>query len=344
MKTKILKINPKNPQNSKIKQAAKFIRQGKLVAFPTETVYGLGANALNHFAVKKIFDAKGRPSDNPLIVHIYDKNDIHFLAKEIPEITKKIIERFWPGPLAIVLKKSEVVPKITTGGLDTVAIRMPKNKIARRLIKEAGVPIAAPSANFAGKPSPTLAAHVWEDLKGRIDLIIDGGQTDIGIESTVIDLSRKKPMLLRPGGVILEDLQKIVDIDLHPALKGKKTKLVSRSPGMKYRHYSPIAKVILIEGKKQNVNKKIFQLIKTYKKQQKHVGIMTTDKTFPKNANMIKYVGSDPKTIAANLFKTFREFDSKKIDVILVQGIGQKGLGLGIMNRLNKAAYKKILL
>jgi L-threonylcarbamoyladenylate synthase len=221
---------------------------------------------------------------------------------------------------------------------------MPKNKIARLLIKEAGVPIAAPSANLAGKPSPTLAAHVWEDLKGRIDLIIDGGQTDIGIESTVIDLSKKKPMLLRPGGVILEDLRKIIGIDLHPVLKGKKTKFVSRSPGMRYRHYSPIAKVILIEGKKQDVSKKISQLIQAYKKQQKHVGVMTTDKTFPQNADMVKYVGNNPNRIAANLFKTFREFDSRKIDVILVQGISQKGLGLGIMNRLNKAAHKKILL
>jgi L-threonylcarbamoyladenylate synthase len=344
MQTKILKINPKNPQISKLRYAAKLIRQGKLVAFPTETVYGLGANALNHFAVRRIFEAKGRPSDNPLIVHIYDENDVELLAKEIPKITKKIIEWFWPGPLTIVLKKSRLVPEITTGGLDTVAIRMPKNKIAKILIKEAGIPIAAPSANFAGRPSPTLAKHVWDDLKGRIDLIVDGGKTDIGIESTVIDLSRKRPMLLRPGGTTLEELQKVIGrIDIHPILKGKKSGSVSRSPGMKYRHYSPVAKLILIEGTKQNINKKISQLLKTYKKQRKRVGLMITDKTFFQNADMIKCVGSDFDKIASNLFKMLREFDSKKMDIILVQGISQKGLGRGIMNRLDKAAFKKIL-
>jgi L-threonylcarbamoyladenylate synthase len=343
MQTKILKINPRNPQISKIKRAAKLIKQGRLIAFPTETVYGLGANALDSFAVKKVFEAKGRPSDNPLIVHIYNKDDIKILAKDIPEITKKIIDQFWPGPLTIVLKKSRLVPKTTTAGLDTVAIRMPKNKIAKILIKEAGVPVAAPSANFAGRPSPTLAKHVWDDLKGRIDLIIDGGQTAIGIESTVIDLSRKKPMLLRPGGVTLEELQRVIGrIEVHPILKGKKSKTVSRSPGMKYRHYAPIAKLILIEGTRHNVNKKISQLLKTYKKQQKRVGIMTTDKTISQKADMIKYVGSDFSKIATNLFKALREFDSRGIDVILAQGISQKGLGLGIMNRLSKAAYKRI--
>ncbi len=343
MQTKILKINPKNPQISKIKQAARLLRQGKIVAFPTETVYGLGANALNHPAVKKIFKAKGRPSDNPLIIHIHDKNDIYLLAKDISEITEKLIGRFWPGPLTIVLKKSQIVPKITTGRLDTVAIRMPKNKIANLLIKEAGIPVAAPSANFAGRPSPTLARHVWDDLKNRIDLIIDGGQTNIGIESTVIDLSGKRPMLLRPGGITLEDLQKTIGkIDVHPFLKGGKLNSVFRSPGMKYRHYSPVAKLILIEGTKQSVNKKISQLINTYKKQQNRVGVMTVDKTFAQKADIVKYVGSSFDKIAANLFKTLREFDSKKIDIILAQGISKKGLGLGIMNRLSKAAYKKI--
>jgi len=343
MQTKIIKVNPKNPQISKIKQAARLIRQGNLVAFPTETVYGLGANALSHPAVKKIFTAKGRPSDNPLIIHIYDKNDIYLLAKDIPKITEKIIRRFWPGPLTIVLKKSQIVPKITTGGLNTVAIRMPKNKIVNLLLREAGVPIAAPSANFAGKPSPTLARHVYDDLKDRIDLIIDGGQTSIGIESTVIDLSRKRPMLLRPGGATLEEIQKTIGrIDVHPFLKSGKLNSVSRSPGMKYRHYSPAAKLILIEGTKQNVNKKISQLIKAYKKQRKRVGVMTIDKNFSQKADMIKYVGNSFESIATNLFKTFREFDSKRIDIILMQGVSQRGLGLGIMNRLSKAAYKKI--
>lgn len=343
MQTKVLKINPKNPQIAKIRQAAKILRQGGLVAFPTETVYGLGANALNPTSVKKIFKAKRRPADNPLIVHIHDKNDIQNLAREIPDITHKLIKKFWPGPLTIVLKKSKLVPKIATGGLDSVAIRMPKNKIAQLLIKETGVPIAAPSANVAGRPSPTLSKHVLEDLAGRINLIIDGGQTKIGIESTVIDLTRKTPMLLRPGSITLEQLQQAVGrIDIHPILKGGKSKNVHRSPGMKYRHYSPNAKIILIEGNKAKVSAKISKLIKTLKKQQKRIGVMTTEKNFAQKSDLTKYVGTDYNKIAANLFKTFREFDSKKIDIVLAQGISEKGLGLGIMNRLDKAAYKKI--
>ncbi|MFY9301340.1 MAG: L-threonylcarbamoyladenylate synthase [Candidatus Nitrosotenuis sp.] len=343
MRTKVLKINPKNPDISKIRKAAEALRQGKLVAFPTETVYGLGANALDPRAVKKIFRAKGRPADNPLIVHISDRNDLLFLVSDITPMAGRLIEEFWPGPLTIVLKKSEIIPKLTTGGLDTVAVRMPENKIALLLIRQAGIPIAAPSANFAGRPSPTTAWHVLEDLGKRIDLIVDGGATRIGIESTVIDLSGKTPVLLRPGGVTLEQLRKVVGrVDVHPILRGKKTKTVHRSPGMKYRHYSPNAKIILVEGAKNKVNEKILELLSSFKKQRKRVGIMTTEKDFQHSADMKRYVGSDYDKIAANLFGAFREFDSNKIDVVLAQGIGQKGLGFGIMNRLSKAAYKKI--
>ncbi|TBR10110.1 MAG: threonylcarbamoyl-AMP synthase [Candidatus Nitrosotenuis sp.] len=343
MQTKILKINPTRPQISMIRQAVQLIRKGETVAFPTETVYGLGADALNPSAVKKIFEAKGRPADNPLIVHIQDKEDLKRLASDIPEITEKIIEKFWPGPLTIVLKKSKIVPKITTGGLNTVAIRMPKNKIASLLIKEAGIPLAAPSANFFGRPSPTLAKHVSDDLGGRISMILDGGKTKIGIESTVIDLTGKTPMLLRPGGVTLEQIQKLVGaVKIHPMIKGKKSKLIHRSPGMKYKHYSPNAKVILIEGSTQNVNKKISQLVSKFKKQQKRVGIMSTQKNRIYKADMTRFVGSSTDKIAANLFRLFREFDAQKVDIILVHGISKKGLGLGVMNRISKAAHKKI--
>jgi len=343
MQTKVLKINPKNPELSKVRQAAKIIRRGKLVAFPTETVYGLGANALDPKAVKKIFEAKGRPADNPLIIHISDRNDILFLARDIPPIAGRITQEFWPGPLTIVLKKSKIVPKITTGGLDTVAIRMPKNKIAQLLIRETGVPLAAPSANFAGKPSPTMARHVLDDLEGRIEMIADGGRTRIGIESTVIDLSGKMPVLLRPGVVTLEQLQKVIGrVDVHPILRGKSSRTIHRSPGMKYRHYSPNAKIILIEGTKNKVNVKILELLNSFKKQRKKVGIMTMEKNFRHKADMKRHIGSDHEKIAANLFKTFREFDSKKIDIVLAQGIGEEGLGFGIMNRLRKAAHKKI--
>ncbi|MBI5146146.1 MAG: threonylcarbamoyl-AMP synthase [Thaumarchaeota archaeon] len=343
MQTKILKVNQAKPQISMIRQAARLIQKGDVVAFPTETVYGLGADALNPSAVKKIFEAKGRPADNPLIIHIQDKKDLKRLAMNIPKITEKIIEKFWPGPLTIVLKKSKIVPKITTGGLDTVAIRMPKNKIASLLIKESGVPLAAPSANFFGRPSPTLAKHVSEDLSGRISMILDGGKTRIGIESTVIDLTSKTPMLLRPGGITLEQIEEIVGaIKIHPIIKGRKSKMMHRSPGMKYKHYSPNAKIILIEGTDKNVDKKILQLISKFKKQQKRVGIMIMQRNHTYKADMIRFVGNSPDRIAANLFKVFREFDEGKIDIILAHGISKEGLGLGIMNRLGKAAHMKI--
>ena len=342
MQTKILKVNPKNPKSSQIRQAAKIIRSGKLVAFPTETVYGIGANALDPSAVKRIFVAKGRPSDNPLIVHISDIADLGILVDHIPESSFDVIDKFWPGPLTIVFKKSKIVPKIVTGGLDTVAIRMPKNKIANMLIVEAGTPIAAPSANIAGRPSPTTAKHVIDDLSGRISMILDGGHTKIGIESTVIDLSRNTPMLLRPGGITLEQLQKVLGkVAIHPIIYGKKTKSAHRSPGMKYRHYSPRAKIILIQGTKSKVNKKISQLVQYYKNQGLHVGILSMEKNSTKS-DMIRFIGNNPNRIASNLFKSFREFDDRKIDIVLAQEISQKGIGLGIMNRLGKAAYKKI--
>ena len=342
MQTKVLKINPRKPNLVQIKQASRIIKSGKLVAFPTETVYGLGANALDSSAVKKIFDVKGRPSDNPLIIHISDIADLGILSECIPERAFELIDKFWPGPLTLVLKKSKIVPRIITGGLDTVAIRMPENKIAQKLIEQAGTPIAAPSANIAGKPSPTAVNHVIEDLYGKISMIIDGGPTKIGIESTVIDLSRKTPMLLRPGGVTLEQLQKILGkIAIHPLIYGKKTKSIHRSPGMKYRHYSPEAKIILVEGSKSKVNQKISQLLRYHKNQGLRVGILSIEKNFIKS-DMTRFVGNDLNRIAANLFRSFREFDSEEIDIVLAQGITRKGLGLGIMNRLEKAAYKKI--
>ncbi|HXG13660.1 MAG TPA: L-threonylcarbamoyladenylate synthase [Candidatus Nitrosotenuis sp.] len=345
MRTRIVKVNPKKPHLPKIREAAKLIRRGKLVAFPTETVYGLGANALNSAAVKKIFEAKGRPADNPLIIHIYDKDDVLFLAKDVPKIAQKLRDMFWPGPLTIVLKKSEIVPKVVTGGLDAVAIRMPENKIAQLLIKEAGVPIAAPSANLAGSPSPTTAKHVFKDLAGKVDLIIDGGKTRIGIESTVIDITGKIPLLLRPGGVTLEQLQRAIGkVRIHPVVKGKTTKKVHKSPGMKYRHYSPKAKIILIEGPISKVNAEISKLLGLFKKQRKRVGILATQKNDLQKSDLTKYLGTSHVEIAANLFEAFREFDAKRIDVVLAQGVSKAGLGLGIMNRLSKAAYKKIQL
>lgn len=339
MQTRITRVNPKNPNIVQIRKAAKIIKSGNLVAFPTETVYGLGANALDSKAVKKIFLAKGRPSDNPLIVHISDIADLGILSDDIPKAAFDLIERFWPGPLTLVLKKSNIVPRIVTGGLDTVAIRMPKSKIATSLIAQSGTPIAAPSANVAGRPSPTIAQHVIEDLSGKISLILDGGPTKIGIESTVIDLSKKTPMLLRPGGITLEQLQKVLGkIAIHPIIHGKKTRSAHRSPGMKYRHYSPKAKIILVQGPTSKANKKIIQLIQHYKKQGLCVGVLGTRNI----SSDFTIIQKDQNRMAANLFRSFREFDAKKIDIVLAHEISQKGLGLGIMNRLGKAAYKKI--
>lgn len=342
MQTKILKINSKNPQISKIRQAAKIIKSGNLVAFPTETVYGLGANALNSKSVRKIFIAKGRPSDNPLIIHISNSADLKMLVEQIPDTAHQLINKFWPGPLTLVLKKSKKVPKITTGGINTVAVRMPENKIAQSLIKEAGVPLAAPSANVSGRPSPTTSKHVYNDLNGKISMIIDGGKTKIGIESTVVDLTRKTPMLLRPGAVTLEQLQDIIGkIVVHPTIQERKSKSIHRAPGMKYRHYSPNAKIILIEGNNDKVRDKTLQLLSQFKKQGKKVGIMSST-NYRYNSDMTVLLGNNLEKIASNLYTTFREFDAKQIDLVLVLGFSRKGLGLGIMNRVGKAAYKKI--
>ena len=271
--TRVIKLNPKRVEKSKIKLAARVLKRGGLVAFPTETVYGLAANALDAESVKKVFEAKGRPADNPLIVHIAEKEQVYRLAKKVPEKAEKLMDKFWPGPLTIVLEKSRVVPKATTGGRNTVAVRMPDNRIALALIREAGVPLAAPSANSFGKPSPTSAEHVFQDLCGKIDVILDGGNTDIGVESTVLDLTTDPPTLLRPGGITLEKLKTVLDrVRMHPAAKGKKTRAVAKSPGMKYKHYAPNADVILVEGRRPKLERKVQQLADRYRKEGKAVG------------------------------------------------------------------------
>jgi len=343
MKTILLKVKDKKLKAKAIALAAKIIREGGLVAFPTETVYGLGADALNSKAVKRIYEVKGRPPDNPIIVHIAEKNDIYKLAKCVPKKAKKLVQKFWPGPLTLVLKKAKKVPKITTGGLDTIAIRMPANEIALALIKKSHTPIAAPSANLSGKPSPTSTSHVLHDLNGKIEAIIDGGKTKIGVESTVLDLTTEPPTLLRPGGVTLEELEKVLgSINIPPYIKGKGFKGVAKSPGMKYRHYAPEAKLILVEGRCEKVVKKIRMLVKKYRKEGKVVGVMTTQKTHKYDANIVKFVGSSDLQIAKNLFKTLRVFDKKGVDIIIAEGVKEKGLGFAIMNRLRKAACEII--
>ncbi|NLY43105.1 MAG: threonylcarbamoyl-AMP synthase [Clostridiaceae bacterium] len=346
--TKIIKINEEEPEQDKIRLAAQVLQEGGTVAFPTETVYGLGANALSEDAVKKIFEAKGRPADNPLIVHIAEYDEINRLVCGISEQAKRLTDKFWPGPLTVILKKRDIVPDIITAGLDTVAIRFPSHPIARSLIREAGVPIAAPSANTSGKPSPTTARHVMDDLLGKVDMIIDGGSTEVGLESTVVDMSGECPVLLRPGGITYEQLRDVLgEVQVDPAVLSRlQENGIPRSPGMKYKHYSPNAEVIIVEGEEEKVISKIQKMVEEYRKKGLKVGVMAVHETASFfNADCVLSVGSKkrPETIAANLFATLREFDRLGMEIVFAQSVDQKGIGLAVRNRLNKAAGFNII-
>jgi L-threonylcarbamoyladenylate synthase len=344
MKTLVLKVNPQNPEVTKIHAAAEIIKKGGLVAFPTETVYGLGADALNAEAVLALFEAKRRPLDNPPIVHIADKKEIEPLVKAFPKKAELLMEKFWPGPLTLIFKHSVKVPSATTAGLDTVAVRIPNHPIALALIKASARPIAAPSANLAGKPSPTSAQHVYEDLNGRINAIIDGGRTDIGVESTVLDLSVDPPMLLRPGGTPFEVLKAVLpDLVLHPFVRAEKELALekTRSPGMRHKHYAPKAPVVLVEGNLPNVVAKIKELIEAYRAEGKRIGVLSTDETKNRyRADMVKSLGSRSNlaSIAQNLFLQLRNMDAENVDVIVAESVPSEGLGLAVMNRLRKAS------
>jgi len=337
----VFKVNPQKPDSRKIKIAAQSIREGKLVAFPTETVYGLGADALNPDAVSKIFEIKRRPFTDPLIIHISDRKDLFSLVREFPEEVAKLINKFWPGPLTLVMKKSNIVPDIVTAGLDTVAIRMPKNQIALSLIKFAKTPVSAPSANLFGRPSPTCAQHVIEDLDGKVDIILDGGRTDIGLESTVIDIAHRPFRILRPGGITIEEIERLIG-----RVKFASTySSILHSPGMLKHHYSPKAKLILVERNNGQIDK-MKRLALRLKEQGKKIGILVTSESRNKfNGFEIKTMGSinNLRACANNLFSILRDFDREKVDVIIVEGISSNGLGLTIMDRLRKAAKEKII-
>ena len=345
MNTLLLKVNSLKPDAKKIQVAAEIIQRGGLVAFPTETVYGLGADALNPDAVLALFAAKKRPLDNPPIVHVADPQEVRRLVAEVSPKAQLLMDKFWPGPLTLVFKRSSLMPKVTVAGLDTVAIRMPKHPVALALIRQSGCPIAAPSANLAGKPSPTTAQHVYEDLNGRIDAIIDGGATDIGVESTVVDMSVDPPMLLRPGGTPFEVLKTVLgDMKLHPFVQAEQ-ELSSlgeiRSPGMKHKHYAPKAQVILVEGNVSAVTTKVRELAESFKAEGKKVGILATDQTQTAyHADVVKSLGSrsNLSTVAQNLFRLLREVDAENVDVIIAEGVSSDGLGLAVMNRLRKAS------
>lgn len=347
--TLLLKIDSKNPDKTKIEIAAKFIRKGGLVAFPTETVYGLGADALNADAVLALFAAKKRPLDNPPIVHVADTSEVYKISQEVSKKAESLMNEFWPGPLTLVFKRSNVVPSVAVAGLDTVAVRMPKHKVAIALIKQSGRSIAAPSANLAGKPSPTTAKHVYEDLNGRIDVILDGGPTDIGVESTVLDLSVNPPMVLRPGGTTFEALKRVLgDVKLHPFVEAEEELPLEkiRSPGMKHKHYAPKAEVILVEGAVAAVRSKVQKLAESYRLKGAKVGILATDETQPAySADVVKSLGSrfNLAVIAQNLFRSLREVDAENVDVIIAESVPFEGIGLAIMNRLRKASGYHII-
>ena len=366
METKRIKINDaENIKDEELQEAAQILRDGGLVAFPTETVYGLGGNALDEKAAGKIYAAKGRPSDNPLIAHVSCAAEVTPLVKYIPEAGKKLMDAFWPGPLTIIFPKSDIVPYATTGGLDTVAIRMPVDPIANRMIALAGVPVAAPSANTSGRPSPTTADHVWQDLNGKIEMIIDGGPVGIGVESTIVDVSGDVPAVLRPGAITMEMLKDVLgEVTIDPAILGPMAEGVRpKAPGMKYKHYAPKADLTLVEpanvadARKTGeavamTQEQVEQMVKTVWKLAKEkmdagckVGIICTDESrshYPQGE--VRSIGArkSQESVAHNLYALLREFDDLKVDYIFSESFTQDHLGQAIMNRLSKAAGYQI--
>lgn len=323
-------------------QAANLLRENEVVAFPTETVYGLGGNAKNEEAVAKIFAAKGRPSDNPLIIHISKLEQLTGFVDRIPEKAAILMEKFWPGPLTIIFQKKEgALSDKATAGLSTIAVRMPEHPVALAIIDAAGLPIAAPSANRSGRPSPTTAHHVWEDLNGRIAAIVDGGPTGIGVESTVLDCTLEIPQILRPGGVTKEQLVSVIgEVKMDPALSNQKE--APKSPGMKYTHYAPDAPLFLVNGDRETIQ----QLMDEKRQEGMRVGILTTEENRSfYQCDVIKICGKreNLETIASSLYDTLRSFNQEQVDIIFSEMFPDEGVGQAIMNRLLKAAGHKII-
>ena len=350
MVTEVVEIEEQNIDSKaaeSLEKAGRIIKEGGLVAFPTETVYGLGGDALNPDSSKKIYAAKGRPSDNPLIVHVCRFEDVEKIVAEVPETARKLADAFWPGPLTMIMNKNDKVPYETTGGLDTVAIRMPNNKIALKLIELSGGYIAAPSANTSGRPSPTLARYCIEDLTGKIEMIIDGGQVGIGLESTIVDLTSDVPMILRPGYITAEMLRDVLgEISIDRTIIDSSSTQKPKAPGMKYRHYAPKGQLTIVQGSQDKVVEYINAETKKAASEGKKVGVIGTDSTRSLyEAEVVKSVGSrdDEKTIAHELFKVLREFDDENIDVMFSESFDDSGIGQAIMNRLLKAAGHNVV-
>lgn len=342
MDTKLFSINPEKMDNEALRKAGEIIKKGGLVAFPTETVYGLGGDALNKESSKKIYAAKGRPSDNPLIVHICCMEDLETLVKFVPKEAKALAKAFWPGPLTMIFEKSDKVPLETTGGLSTVAVRMPKDPIALSFIRESGGYVAAPSANISGKPSPTLAKYVMEDMAGRIDAVIDGGEAVIGLESTIVDLTGEVPMILRPGYITREMLLEVLDeVCEDSTMMHREEGVKPKAPGMKYRHYAPKGMLTIISGEGKEVVKRINELTEEAMSYGKKTGVIATAENFSMyRADVIKNAGNrdDEATIARELYRILREFDDEDVEVIYSESFEESGIGQAIMNRLLKAA------
>lgn len=347
MDTKVIRMDEQHIDMAGIREAGEIIRNGGLVAFPTETVYGLGGDALNSESSRKIYAAKGRPSDNPLIVHIADMEAMVPIVREIPENAKKLAEAFWPGPLTMILPKSDLVPYETTGGLDTVAVRMPVHKVAREFIRAAGGYIAAPSANRSGRPSPTVAKYVAEDMDGRIEMIIDGGDVEIGLESTIVDLTVPEPMILRPGYITKQMLKKVLtQVEEDGTLMRADSGQAPKAPGMKYRHYAPRGELTIVTGTEEIVITYINEQLEQQRQKKKKTGVIGTDQTIGRyRADVCKSAGNreDESTIAKELYRILREFDDESVEVIYSEAFDTSGIGQAIMNRLLKAAGHKII-
>lgn len=347
MDTKVIRIEEQQSEEAVIREAGEIVKAGGLVAFPTETVYGLGGDALNSASSRKIYEAKGRPSDNPLIVHIADMEALAAIVKRVPESAKMLAEAFWPGPLTMILEKSDLVPKETTGGLETVAVRMPSDAVALAFIRAAGGYVAAPSANRSGRPSPTRASYVAQDLDGRIEMILDGGDATLGLESTIVDLTAKPPAILRPGFITGEMLrQKLGCVEEDETLFSADSGQAPKAPGMKYRHYAPKGELVIVRGQTEAVTDYIGKELAQMCKNKKKTGVIATDETLDKyKADVPRSVGkrTDAAAAAKGLYRILREFDDEGVEAIYAESFDGAGVSQAVMNRLLKAAGHRVI-
>ena len=347
METKVITVDKTAPDGELMKEAGQVLKDGGLVAFPTETVYGLGGDALDAQASQKIYAAKGRPSDNPLIIHIADWEHLSAIVREIPEAAKKLADAFWPGPLTMIFNKSDLVPMETTGGLTTVAVRMPDHPVARDLIRYGGGYVAAPSANTSGRPSPATAEHVKDDLMGKIDMIVDGGHVGIGLESTIVDLTSDTPVILRPGYVNQQMLEEVLGkVEMDRGLIAADSHIKPKAPGMKYRHYAPKGNLVIVEGEQDAVISWIEAKSREYAEEGYKVGVIGTDETVDSySTGFVRSIGSrqQEESIACHLFDVLREFDDLGASYIFSESFDTPKMGQAIMNRLLKAAGHQVV-